>query len=365
MNHVIFIAPFVKERYKGGIMRIAEFLSENASIELFQNNNIEVEFFNSHVLMQSKNSEGKISLENIKQAFYLLFRLAKRVRKNDFDAIHFNSSSGFPLFKDQVIIFIISILTSKNIYFQIHFSGVEETFSKSWLIRKLHLFFLKRNFKIILLSENFKNQLITLGFAESKLCVLYNFHNVNANPKLDLKKSDQVLELLFIGSICKRKGFHDLLTALSQIGIEYRLNVLGEFSDNDMKSHSESYILEHHLNVSFYGYLAGPDKDAVISKSDILILPSYSEGFPMVIPEAMAMGCAIISTDIAGIPEIVIQGINGFLINPGDIKELTNKITRLSNDRELLINFKKNSLKLSSQYTLENYIGRLSEIYNN
>ena len=365
MKHIIYIAPFVKERYKGGIMRIAEFLSENTSVKHFQKNSIKLEFFNSHELIQRKNSEGKFKIENIKQAFYLLFNLAKRVRKKDFDSIHFNSSTGFPLLKDQIIIFIISLITSKRIFFQIHYSGVEETFLKSGFIRKLQLFFLKRNYKVILLSEDFKNQLLSIGFPVSKLIVLYNFHNVENISTIDFKKSEGVLELLFIGSICKRKGFHDLLTALNQINIEYSLNVLGEFSDDDTELLAKSYVATHNLSVNFLGYLNGSEKDSIINHSDILILPSYSEGFPMVIPEAMAFGCAIISTKIAGIPEIVRHNFNGYLIYPGQINELRQLITDINNNRELLKCFKKNSLKLSKQYSLENYIDKLSNIYIN
>ena len=72
MKKVIYVAPFVRSRYKGGIARIAEYLNQNEAVNIFNRHNVEVEFFNSHYLDQSKNSEGKLRYENIKQAMQML-----------------------------------------------------------------------------------------------------------------------------------------------------------------------------------------------------------------------------------------------------------------------------------------------------
>jgi glycosyltransferase involved in cell wall biosynthesis len=183
--------------------------------------------------------------------------------------------------------------------------------------------------------------------------------------KINTLISDRELQLLFVGSINQRKGFNDLLEALRILNINYSLNVLGDFSSDEMKEFCNNFIEENRLKVNFHGYLSGQSKFDVISKSDILLLPSYAEGFPMVIPEAMALGCAVISTNIAGIPEIVQNEFNGYLINPGQIDELAKKIRYLDSNREVLKVFRENSLNLSSQYNLENYIEKICTIYNN
>ncbi|HEU4788939.1 MAG TPA: glycosyltransferase family 4 protein [Flavobacterium sp.] len=365
MRKIIYVAPFVKNRYKGGIMRIAEYLKEEETIVQFESNRIEMEFFNSAVLSQKKNSEGKLSIENIKQALYLLYSLSKRVFNKDFDAVHFNSSAKAPLLKDQLIFFLISRLASKKYIFQIHFSGVNETFLSFGFLRSLQFWFLKRVDTIVLLSDSFKNELVASGIPESKITVLYNFHTLKNNLKINTLSSGRELQLLFVGSINQRKGFNDLLEALKVLNIDYSLNVLGDFSSDEMKEFCDNFIEENRLKVNFHGYLAGQNKFDVISKSDILILPSYAEGFPMVIPEAMALGCAIISTNIAGIPEIVQNGYNGYLISPGEIDELAEKIMYLDNNREELKVFRENSLNLSSKFNLENYIEKICTIYNN
>jgi glycosyltransferase involved in cell wall biosynthesis len=217
---------------------------------------------------------------------------------------------------------------------------------------------------IILLSETFKRDLIKIGLPESKLNVLYNFHTLKNNIDINLKHDKSIINLLFIGSISERKGFKDIIEALKLVKINYRLNVLGEFPSESMRNYCKAQVLKNNLNIVFQGYISGEDKINFISNSDILILPSYEEGFPMVIPESMALGCAIIASNIAGIPEIVKENENGFLISPGQIDKLAEKIIWLHENKESLEMFKKNSLKLSGEYNIERYINKLSFLYN-
>lgn len=362
MKRIIYIAPFVKKRYKGGIMRIAEYLNNLESNKLFSNCNIELEFFNSHILSQSKNSDGKFTLENVKQALFFLFNLSKRIIKGNYDYIHVNSSKGIPLLKDQIIIFLISLLTQKKIFFQIHYSGIPETFLNNSLLKYLQLKLLRKNYKIIILSENFKNQLISIGFPNEQLIVLHNFHIYKHSIPIIFDPKNTI-ELIFIGSICERKGFSDIINALIGIGINYNFTVLGEFSSPEIENEYRTKIKNHNIKVNFTGYVEGNLKSELLNKADLLLLPSYEEGFPMVIPEAMAHGCAIISTNIAAIPEIVIDEYNGFLIDPGQPIKIREKIQFLNSNRQLLIKYKNNSFNLSSKYNLENYIYKLSKIY--
>ncbi len=212
-------------------MKIAEHLRKRESEILFQEIDLKIEFFNSAILGQPKNSEGKVTIVNVLQALTLLISLIKRIYKNNFDEIHVNSSEGFGLLKDELIIYFISFFTPKRIYFQVHYSGINETFIKIKFIRRLQFNILKGVHKVILLSENFKQELVSQGFQNSQLVVLPNFHMIKSFNFEELKKNlNKPLELIFIGSINHRKGIFDLLEALKDISINYNLNVLGDFS---------------------------------------------------------------------------------------------------------------------------------------
>ena len=76
------------------------------------------------------------------------------------------------------------------------------------------------------------------------------------------------------------------------------------------------------------GTVVGEKKERLLRKADFLVLPSYHEGLPMVVVEAMAAGLAIVATPVGGIPEIVAPGVNGCLVVPGDIEEVVGAIVR-------------------------------------
>ena len=112
----------------------------------------------------------------------------------------------------------------------------------------------------------------------------------------------------------------------------------------------------------FHGYVSGEEKREIFRNSDILVLPSYGEGMPIVIMEAMASGCAIVSTKVGAIPE-VIKERNGILHEPGDVSALSTALMKLIENKELLSEIKQTNYRESSVYSLDNNIRELCKIY--
>jgi len=365
VNNILYIGPDVKGRYKGGIMNIYLSFKNAKKNNPLNFDEYNFELFNSHSLPQSKNSEGKIKFENIIQSVYLWLRLFVKLNIRDYKIVHYNSSASWPMLKDLLLLHL-SKITTKNtkILFHIHFCGIDDVFIKNRIIRKFQIFLLKKT-EIIVLSNTFKNELITLKFDKSKVHFLPNFHNRTIDLiEKDLNLSD-TFSLLFIGSISLRKGFLDLLYSLKQVNIQYVLNVMGEFENENIKKQCLAYVENNNINVIFHGYKVGQEKDEIIRKSKILILPSYAEGFPLVIPEALSFGLVVLSTYVSAIPEIIQNNKNGFLFNPGDINELKKILEKLYFDRELLNQVSNQSFISSKKYTFENHIFELKNIYNN
>ena len=100
-------------------------------------------------------------------------------------------------------------------------------------------------------------------------------------------------------------------------------------------------------------------------ENEILLLPSYGEGFPMVIPEAMALGCVIISTTVGAIPEIIKEGENGFLFQPGDVKGMSEAINRLMDHKDTMRQIQKNNIEKAKDFTVDTFIRNLIGIYKN
>lgn len=99
----------------------------------------------------------------------------------------------------------------------------------------------------------------------------------------------------------------------------------------------KEYVKKNSLEeqVEFLGWINKDKKNDLLMKSDVLILPSYNEGLPMAILEAMSYGLAIVSTDVGSINEAVNNGLNGYVYNPGDVEALERIITKLVADDEL------------------------------
>ena len=123
-------------------------------------------------------------------------------------------------------------------------------------------------------------------------------------------------ELLFVGRLAPVKGLPVLLRALAKLP-EARLTLVG---DGPERPQIEALIGELKLEprVRLLGYQSQDEVAKLLAKSGALVLPSFAEGLPVVLMEAMAAGLPVITTQIAGVPELVRNGETGWLVAPGD-----------------------------------------------
>lgn len=144
-------------------------------------------------------------------------------------------------------------------------------------------------------------------------------------------------ELLFLGRLGRRKGSFDLLTAAAAVpaspGASLRLLMGGDGELDEVRKRADALGLSGQLQL--LGWVRGADKEAHLSSAWMYCLPSYNEGLPMSVLEAMAAGLPIITTPVGGIPEAVTDGVEGFLVEPGDVARLTHCIAQLIGDPAL------------------------------
>jgi len=142
------------------------------------------------------------------------------------------------------------------------------------------------------------------------------------------------VRLLFIGKMGFLKGEQDLLRALQsvvKVAPNFRLDMLGQLSDTIAAECRESGMqpLIDHL-----GPVALEERLAFFKRADVFVLPTYAEGTPISMLEAMAAGLPVISTPVGGIPDVVEDGVEGFIVKPGDVEALANRLAQLINDPE-------------------------------
>src|SRR5699024_8474794 len=165
--------------------------------------------------------------------------------------------------------------------------------------------------------------------------------NVNAIKKeLDLKASDKVIT--FIGRLVKEKGIFELLEAFRLIDKEnIKLIVIGDTNSSERDQTTKDKLAKYlnDENVIYTGYRN--DIPELLYISDVFCLPSYREGMPRSIIEAMAMECAIVATNIRGSREEVDHGINGYLVPKQIIEPLADTLERVITKKENLDRLKK------------------------
>src|SRR5262245_4073655 len=142
------------------------------------------------------------------------------------------------------------------------------------------------------------------------------------------------VRLLFIGKMGFLKGERDLLLALQSVAKtapNFRLDMLGQLSDTIAAECRESGLrpLIDHL-----GPVSLEERPAFFKRADVFVLPTYAEGTPISMLEAMAAGLPVISTPVGGIPDVVEEGVEGYIVEPGDVEALADRLTLLINDPE-------------------------------
>lgn len=175
--------------------------------------------------------------------------------------------------------------------------------------------------------------------------------------------------LLYLGALVAEKGILDLLRALSKVrerAGNVRAIIAGEWcSDRDRDAASqlmESFGLQQ--AVEFTGAV-GPDrKHKLLASAETLVLPTYNEGHPYVILEAMSAGMPVISTKVGCIPEMVQDGVEGFLIESGDIESLVDRICLLLGDASLRNRVGRAARqRFLDQYTYSKFAERMNAVF--
>ncbi len=175
--------------------------------------------------------------------------------------------------------------------------------------------------------------------------------------------------ILFLSTLKKEKGALDVLKALPRI-TEYLPNLravfAGEWSCAQDKQAAARMVREHKLEscVEFVGPIAPPRKFEVLKSASLFVLPTYNEGQPYAVLEAMSAGLPVISTNVGCIPDTVTNGVNGFVLEPGDHEALADKVVLLLTDQNLRRRMGEASRKrFLESYTYSEFSVRMQNIF--
>lgn len=134
--------------------------------------------------------------------------------------------------------------------------------------------------------------------------------------------------LVCVGRLCEQKGQLILMEALQLLkrqGIAFELVLAG---DGEMRAEIEQAVARHDMqqNVRITGWISSDQVRDELQAARVMVLPSFAEGLPVVIMEAMALERPVVTTSIAGIPELVRHGLDGWLVAAGDVEALASAL---------------------------------------
>lgn len=218
---------------------------------------------------------------------------------------------------------------------------------------------------LIVLSKSWKEYFSSIGVNENKIQVL---NNIVSPPELhtELHPANGKLHLLYMGEISKRKGGYDLLKAVYDYREMFQGKLLLRMGGNEVDGDIKAYIREHDLQsiVTYEGWVSGQKKIECLNWEDVYILPSYNEGLPIAILEAMTYHHPVISTPVGGIPEVLKDGYNGKVVTPGDIEKIANAISFYIDNKEAIKEQGENSYKVVQPFLPDSVFSSLKSIYN-
>jgi glycosyltransferase involved in cell wall biosynthesis len=291
----------------------------------------------------------------IKLFYYILI---KRIK-----IVHLHGASYGSFIRKMIIINICKFFKIKTVY---HIHGAEfELFYKKYNKLEIIRNTINKADVLVVLSNSWQKFFESVT-ATKKIFVL---NNIIEKPDFERSYSHNYLPItfLFLGRIGDRKGIFDLLEVIKK----YKKDLTGKIllhigGDGDTDKLIE-FIATNKLHdfVVFEGWVSGEKKKELLKMCDIYILPSYNEGLPVSILEAISYGMPIISTLVGGIPEVITDKENGFLIRPGDKQKIFECISYFIEYPKEIERMGKKSTEIATVFYPEQVVHKLENIYKN
>ncbi len=263
------------------------------------------------------------------------------------DIVHLHGTVRLSLLRKSVFIWLARITRCRVVY---HFHApqtvFEEFFAEAGLMRRYARLTLRQCDAIAVLSDSWED-IVRRRLPESKTVVIYN-------PVMEgqrVPRNEVGLDVLYLAHLIRRKGFDDLVKAFAAVVEavpDARLVFCGSGETEYARQLAEELGIAD--NVVFRGWIPETQIAGELAAAAVFCLPSYDEGLPMGVLEAMSSGVAVVTTPVGGIPDVLTHEENALLFEAGDISALGERLTRLLTDAPLRERLAKAALEDSSQF---------------
>ena len=291
----------------------------------------------------------------IKYLFLLSFK--------QIDIVHIHTAS-YTSFWEKALLIGVAKCFRKALVLHVHGALFKEFYQHSrGSLQRLIRRALETCDAVVVLSESWKHFFSEITRPQH-IFVVEN--GIDLSPFRKKTPHDDGVRLLHIGEVSARKGIFDLLSAIKDVHHQqkqFHVDIVGPGEIERARKKIVEYQLEE--VVTLHGPKRGQEKYAFFERSTLFILASYAEGLPIAIIEALAAGLVVISTSVGGIPDLIISGENGYLVQPGDTTALADNIKKLLEETDLRQTMAQNNRTLAFEhYNIDRCAEKLMHIYN-
>lgn len=291
-----------------------------------------------------------------------IFKILSRLSLNNIGFVHIHLASRGSFTRKSIIISICQAFKTPII---LHLHGAEfrEFYQNECSLKKQEK--IRQAFnacdRIIVLSSQWNSWAKTIVKSPQKIITIYN-----AVPEIPRPRGNVTpYTALFLGRLGQRKGVFDLLKAAQLLAKDFpsfKLILGGDGEESECKNIAAKYGIQD--NVEFAGWVSGVDKENLLLTSTVYILPSYNEGFPMGVLEAMSAKIPVIASKAGGIPDAITSEQEGILIDAGDVDAIYFTLKDAFTHQKKFANFaEKANHKFQENFSFKAVIPKVSSLY--
>jgi glycosyltransferase involved in cell wall biosynthesis len=266
------------------------------------------------------------------------FFLAASIVFRHVSVVHINTSLNPRAYWRDLVYLLVSKMLGARVIYQVHGGALPRDFFKESVFLTAFLRVTLRLPDLVVVLAKCELEAYREFVPRQKVVVLPN--GIDCRPYSSVPTvrthSAEPLRLVYVGRIAREKGLYETLQGMRlahELGTAARIVIAGAGPEEArLRRYAQALGIAPH--VCFAGPVFGTDKVKLLGGADVMVLASYSEGLPYALLEGMAAGIPVIATPVGAIPDVVSDGIHGFLVPSRDGKAIAEAIAVLAGDRE-------------------------------
>jgi len=311
---------------------------------------------------------GRVSAGNLFLALSQYARFIFALIKYRPEIVHLHTSQGIGWLKDSFFV-LISKALGLRIVLHIHAADFDQFYLKTpRLMQAYTRWAVHLADAVISVSEQWKHVIAQIA-PPDRMHLFLNCINIEEIPPRENGLPLNGVSALFLGAVGERKGVPELLEAAHRLhaqGLPFHIWIAGSEEKQGELLAARRKIGDLRLEAvcELTGDVREERKQDLLKRADLFVLPSHHEGLPIAMLEGMAAGLAVVATPVGGIPEVVKDGYNGFLVPPGNVEALAEKLALLVQNPQLCRTMGQLNRKIAEQeLDVKPYAARLVQLY--